>query len=347
MASIKGKLFEFFVYRLLVSCGFKPVNPDGLLVYKGGAGLMIQGIGQPHNADILLSPPIQTPFYYPTRLIVECKCYNDSIGLPQMRNALGLRDDINNFEIVTKDILENRKYNRSSKPKFYDIKRYVYQVVVASIEGYKSTAYPFAKAHRIPLISFSQSSLFANMRQAISELDNITKINEELGEQISFLIKDAMLHPEQRINQDICYEWYTYIEEIKNIEKQITIGLLEDGTILFLMQMEQKHAKLYDIEKQKDGCTIHWHSENDSTWILNNHGTLYYFELPKELYDNWERSVGEQRRDALRIKRDYFSKIVLFHRSDSEEEITVVRLSDQFMRKAEQSLYEKGDKKTY
>ena len=29
MASIKGKLFEFFVYRLLVTCGFKPVIPDG------------------------------------------------------------------------------------------------------------------------------------------------------------------------------------------------------------------------------------------------------------------------------------------------------------------------------
>ena len=34
MASIKGKLFEFFVFRLLVSCGFKPVDPDELLVYR-------------------------------------------------------------------------------------------------------------------------------------------------------------------------------------------------------------------------------------------------------------------------------------------------------------------------
>ena len=109
MASIKGKLFEYFVFRLLVSCGFKPVIPDGLLVYKGGPGLMVQGIGQPHNADVLLTPPIQTPFYYPTRLLVECKCYDEPIGLPQIRNALGLRDDINNFEIVTEDILKKSK----------------------------------------------------------------------------------------------------------------------------------------------------------------------------------------------------------------------------------------------
>lgn len=202
MPSIKGKLFEFFVYRLLVCCGFKPVNPDGLLVYSGSAGLMVQGVGQPHNADILLSPPIQTPFYYPTRLLVECKCYNEPIGLPHMRNALGLRDDINNFEIVTEDILDNRKCNRTVKPKFYDMKRYVYQVAVASIDGYKSTAYPFAKAHRIPLISFAHSKLFADIRQAIADLDNAAKTNNDLGRRVSSYISDIMLHPEQRIQID-------------------------------------------------------------------------------------------------------------------------------------------------
>ena len=341
MASIKGKLFEFFVYRLLVICGFKPVIPDGLLVYNGGPGLMVQGIGQPHNADVLLSPPIQTPFYYPTRLIVECKCYNASIGLPQIRNALGLRDDVNNFEIVTEEILENRKYNRSTKSKFYDIQRYVYQVAVASIDGFKSTAFSFAKAHRIPLISFAHSTLFENIRRAISELDELVKRNEELGQQISSRISKVMLCSEQRIYSDSfdCNEWRTYIEEIENIERNITIGLLEDGTLLFLLQTGQEHAGLYDNDVQEDGCTIHWYSDNDNTWVLNNHGTIYYFELPKELYDNWEHSVGEHRRDALRIKRDYFSKIVLFHRTDREEEnITILHLSDQFMRRAERSL---------
>ena len=345
MASIKGKLFEYFVYKLLVSCGFKPVTPDNLLVYKGGSGLMVQGAGQPHNADVLLSPPIQTPFYYPTRLLVECKCYNDSIGLPEIRNALGLRDDINNFEIVTEDILKNRKSNRSSKPKFYDIKRYVYQVAVASIDGYKSTAYPFAKAHRIPLISFAQSAMFANIRQAISELDDLAKRNEDLGQRISSQISDAMLHPEQRLYLDCfeCNEWRAYFGEVERIAHQITIGLLEDGTIIFLLNAGQEYSRIYNSEIQGDGCTIHWYSEDDSTWVLNDHGTIYHFELPKELYDDWEHTVGKQRMDALRIKRDYFSKIVLFHRTEGDtEEITILHLSKQFMRRAECSVTEES-----
>lgn len=340
MASIKGKLFEFFVYRLLVACGFKPVIPDGLLVYKGSPGLMVQGIGQPHNADVLLAPPIQTPFYYPTRLIVECKCYNDSIGLPQIRNALGLRDDINNFEIVTEEILKNRKHNRSTKPKFHDMQRYVYQVAVASIDGFKSTAFPFAKAHRIPLISFAHSALFANIRAAISELDEFAKRNETLGQQISSRISEVMLHSYQRLNSNSFNynEWRTYIEEIENIKRNITIGLLEDGTLIFLLKAEPEYARLYDENVQEDGCTIHWGCENDNTWVLNDHGIVYYFELPKEIYNHWEHSVGEQRRDALRIKRDYFSTIVLFHGTDRGENISVLRLSERFMHRAEQAL---------
>lgn len=343
MASIKGKLFEYFVFRLLVSCGFKPVIPDGLLVYKGGPGLMVQGIGQPHNADVLLTPPIQTPFYYPTRLLIECKCYDEPIGLPQIRNALGLRDDINNFEIVTEDILKKRQSARSSCPKFYDMKRYVYQVAVASIDGFKSTAFPFAKAHRIPLISFGSSRLFEGIRSAISALDNCAKENNEFAHQISSLISNSMLHPDERVleNRFDCYEWYAYIHEIEQIEQSTTIGLLEDGTILFLLQADEENREFYTNYMHNDGCTIHWSREQDGSWVLHDRENVYYFELPSEIYDNWERSAGKQRRDALRVKRDYFSKIVIFGKANgSEENITILHLSEEFMNNAERSVDE-------
>ncbi len=345
MASIKGKLFEYFVYRLLISCGFKTVNPDDLLVYKGGPGLMVQGIGQPHNADVLLSPPIQTPFYYPTRLIVECKCYKEPIGLPQVRNALGLRDDINNFEIVTEDILRSRKSNRSKKPKFHDMKRYVYQVAVASIDGYKSTAYPFAKAHRIPLISFSESAMFDGIRRTMSALDDAAKKDDVLGRRISSRISEIMLSSGIYCPLDcsFCDEWNAYISEIESIEERITIGLLDDGTIIFLLQAEEDERANY-YTSPNDGCTIHWSSENDSSWILANEGKYYFFELPRELYSEWKQSVGEQRRNALKLKQDHFSKIILFHKTrDVGENISIIHLSKEFLSQTEARLDEQDD----
>lgn len=304
---------------------------------------MVQGIGQPHNADVLLTPPIQTPFYYPTRLLVECKCYDEPIGLPQIRNALGLRDDINNFEIVTEDILRKRQCTRSVGPRFYDMKRYVYQVAVASVDGFKSTAFPFAKAHRIPLISFGSSGLFAEIRNAISDLDDFAKENNDFAHQISSVINHSMLHIDERAleNRLDCGEWYAYIHEIEQIEQSTTIGLLEDGTILFLLQADEEERELYTNHIHNDGCTIHWSGEQDGSWVLRDRENVYYFELPTEIYDNWERSAGKQRRDALRLKRDYFSKIVIFGKANgNEENISILHLSEEFMYNAEQSVEE-------
>jgi len=171
MTAVKGKLFEYFVQQLLIGRGFLPVKEEQPLVYRGTAGLMVQGSGQPHNADVLLRPLFQTPFYYPTRLLVECKCFDSPIGLPVIRNALGLREDINHFEIVTDEMLKNRQYPRRRGLKYDTRRRYLYQVAVASLDGFKDTAVAFAQAHRIPLLSFAQSSLFTAIRAGIEAVE--------------------------------------------------------------------------------------------------------------------------------------------------------------------------------
>jgi len=173
---LKGAAFEYFVRRVLLSSGFKRVASDGLLIYDSGVGQMVQGLGQPHNTDVLVEPHIQTPFYNKSRLIVECKCYDDALDIEKVRNVLGLRTDINGFDIVTEDILINRKSYRGNKPRLYDIERYNYQVALASFSGFKISAQALAATHRIPLISFS-SSIFKLVRDLIFELDDL-ELNE-------------------------------------------------------------------------------------------------------------------------------------------------------------------------
>ena len=50
-----GKAFEIFVKRLLMSVGFSEVVSDGLYIYDAAPGQMIQGLGEAHNADVLLN----------------------------------------------------------------------------------------------------------------------------------------------------------------------------------------------------------------------------------------------------------------------------------------------------
>lgn len=117
-----GKAFELFVKHILINIGFSDVKSDGLYIYDGVAGQMIQRVGEAHNADVLLEPSVQTPFYSKTRLLIECKEYRRKIGLDTIRDALGLREDINHFDIVDMNrLLARRRKNRNGL--VYDYER--------------------------------------------------------------------------------------------------------------------------------------------------------------------------------------------------------------------------------
>jgi len=90
---------------------------------------------------------------YPFRLIFECKAYSKKIGLPIVRNALGLRYDINEFEIITRNQLLERKNNRRSALAIDNRQRYSYQVGVATVEDFTKPAIEFSANNKIPLFS--------------------------------------------------------------------------------------------------------------------------------------------------------------------------------------------------
>jgi hypothetical protein len=150
-----GQALELLMKNILLHIGFSEVRSDNRYIFNGTAGQMIQGLGDAHNADVLLEPPVQTPFYFPTRLLIECKDYLHPVGLNIVRSALGLREDINNFDIVDKTELEARRSNRRTGM-IYTHQRYVYQVAVASTGGFTGPAQNFALSHRIPLIEVNK-----------------------------------------------------------------------------------------------------------------------------------------------------------------------------------------------
>ncbi|MCC8163538.1 MAG: hypothetical protein LIO86_10365 [Lachnospiraceae bacterium] len=98
-------------------------------------------------------------------------------------------------------------------------------------------------------------------------------------------------------------------------------------------------ARCYPMQKYNDGFCICW-SDQLPLWELYNDRTRYYFELPNELYEQWERYEEEKRAAALRLKQDYMSKVVLFHNRSYEERgkqtVEIIHLSEQFMRDAEE-----------
>jgi len=173
---LKGAFLEYVVRRLFVKCGFRAVKPDDVFVYERSPLTYIQGRGAAHDADVLMDPPIQFPFSYPIRIVFECKNYGKNVGLPVVRNALGLRTDINDFEIVTEEFLQARKNNRRASIAVETRNRYFYQVGIAAVNHFAKPAMEFAVNNKIPLLSLAWF-VGPNTRNTISSLEQAGEKN--------------------------------------------------------------------------------------------------------------------------------------------------------------------------
>jgi hypothetical protein len=327
---LKGYAFEYFVRRLLVNCGFEQVQPKGDIIYSNGTGLMIQGLGQSHNADVLVSPPIQMPFYYPSRLLIECKCRKDPVGLPTVRGVFGLREDINNFEIVTPQMLQQRRNARRVGTGLQLENRYYYQVALASNSSFKSTAQEFAAVHRIPLLSFS-SSIFATINALIGELDQPSFLDEDRRVLTEFFRNDCIEGRRTEHFDRDCAAWVSrFREEVSVFASRVRFGVLENGTMLFLIREESTHCE-FDSPYQ-DGFELHWSGEG-KYWELTNNSNVYQFELPIELMNAWANATGDTREERARnLKQEYFKKIAVFHMDADMPQINIIKISAEFIR---------------
>jgi len=348
--SIKGHAFEYFVRELLLACGFTKVLPDDKIIYKNSTGTMIHGLGQPHNADVLVSPPIQIPFYFPTRLLIECKCYSDTLGLTFARNVLGLREDINGFEIVTQDILDKRKNYRRQIATLHSFERYLYQVALASISGFKLTAIEYAITHRIPLISFTDSEIFASIRDFLNNADNIYgQLSEEEKRRVRDKCKavsdeEYIQYVEYYIDETPIGRFNSFFANVKDIADNICLGVLENGTILFLYKTENNRPE--NDRRYNDGFELHYTNEKRSNWYILTNEYKYEFELPLPLMQEWKMKTDEledeflAKKQTLEFKNQRFPKILLYetyideYSYTLETKIEVLNISKQFLSNA-------------
>lgn len=92
-----GKAFELLVRYILINIGFEEVVSDNIYVYGKPTCQKINGLGEAHDADVLLEPPVQTPFFATTRLLIECKDYSkrknsNKVGLGDIRGGTGVKE---------------------------------------------------------------------------------------------------------------------------------------------------------------------------------------------------------------------------------------------------------------
>lgn len=303
-----GKAFELFVKRLLINVGFVKVSSDGIFVFDGTSGQMIQGLGEAHNADVLLEPPVQTPFFYKTRLLIECKDYKRTVGLDVVRDALGLREDINHFEMVdVNELLSRRSQRRRGIIDFRD--RYSYQVAIASMSGYTIQAQKFSATHRIPLIEFDKMVFWERFKEIIQEISNDTILSD--------------IQKEDRI-----------INFADNIGKRTAVALTNSGQILFLYrEVGEKTTFSRDYN-------LFWVSKN-LPWKMTSGGCQYTFQLPQKVLEYWLRndsSEFDMRREAINCKEELLSSMLVYYKEDEYPAVKMISINQERIKRAKEEL---------
>lgn len=159
---IRGAFLEEIILYLLKNIGYEIVTSNDIDVRDGHSGIEVQGRGEWHQIDAFAKLQYTPAFMYPLRLILEAKCYKNSmpVGIGIVRNSVG----------VLKDITENY-FTFHSQYNDLKFQRFNYHSAIFSTSGYTKGAQNYALAHQVFLIQYENISLMHPISNALLDIN--------------------------------------------------------------------------------------------------------------------------------------------------------------------------------
>jgi hypothetical protein len=143
-------------------------------------------------------------------------------------------------------------------------------------------------------------------------------------------------------NEEIENKLNRFFRDANSIAMDMNIGVLENGTILFMYKQEVDNDVQTKYRKTEDGgYKIYW-AEDKRSWKIEYEECDYYFELPDQLLKEWDDEVGNWndeynvRKRALGFKEKYFPKVILYkyNYDYGTTEIKIIEISQKFLKRA-------------
>lgn len=353
--SLKGFILEEIIAYLIQNTGYNllvdPVQ-DSRELDRRGNGLVVKGRGAVHQADVLGQLVWIPAFTFPLRLFVEAKCRNAKTGIPDVRNAVGILDDIN----------QNYSPVREGKAL---IQRFSYRYALFSTSGFTSTASDMALAHQISLVDLSGPD-FANLRDLLEDVADVllSNLKLEVVNNGTNLDNDANLQNDRKPKMSLIQLFRIYLRGVLNTwpslvmspldsnernylrSKLPDLGLVTDiiqrgvdryreffvgmanGPFLLIFKTDNPEAFLSYVERNPSHrVTISWTSRNnlERQWeirpVNNSEAYTLSFGLPQSLGD-WIFGDDERATHrALNAKERFLSDITIYRFVDGKDQL--------------------------
>lgn len=274
---------------------------------------MVHGLGEAHNADVLLVPPVTLPLSPSTLLVVECKGYRNNVSLDVIRGAVGLRLDLNAFRQLSAESIEHRvKGGRRLVPEHFPY----FHVGVASLYGFSGPAQHYAAAHHVELLDYSKLPLLGTLSDLIEALPEVRPgpnwrlaVNSLLGGPVPAHVES--LEAELAL-KDLGDPLRAALEPIRSVLSEVRasyVATLASG--LTVNMLGRRPLQLQNPLGSSDFTfRAHFTDRTSNTWRLETGNDVLEFAVPSQLLSAWEER-GRPLRHAADLKLQHLKRIEL------------------------------------
>lgn len=336
ISQIRGMLLEEVLLHLLRSTGYSTIEnvENDPTLRNGPAGICVKGRGCDHQIDAIADFVVTQPFSYKQRLLVEAKCYSDSIKLPVIRNAVGVLKDVSEFWVP------DHRANIHTR-------RYSYQYAMFSTTEYTSEAQKYAFAHGIYLIPLANSQFLRpvlDCMTGISETDfdatlgGTVQINlKELRAGMRDILKHGLNDREPSLQLQQYGALWRKLQDLVSKCHRINGALLAVlGGCFPVFLVPRAPEILHDLGRELR-IRIYW---DNSGWYIceanNRENILFSFDLPEELFSLYADKGILTAKAAVEMKEEMMAtfhaiKTNHWHRKVTKIELIQFKLDENWL----------------
>ena len=330
LAQIRGGMLEEIVLVLLENAGYRILNGnDGVEIRNGHSGLELQGRGEWHQVDALVSYDFTPSFIYPIRLIVEAKAYlpnsysRGRVGINTVRNAVGILKDVN----------ENYfSFSSQGSNNLYKFKRFNYTYAIFSLYGFTRNAQRYAVAHQIFLIQYYFNPLFDGVRNAISQVNrwDIFSTRDIELRQLRQGVREYLRSEASNEIDNLPFFSEEGKELIRNLKKELEnirgsyFGLLNGEYPIHLIA----ERALTQIQRDEILARVYIHEARYVSLEFDNY--RLFFELPEAIVELFSNIWGDKRRIA-ETKMQHVNYVTLTGIIDGIRRNLMIRLDEEWL----------------
>lgn len=333
---VRGLLLEEVLLHLLRRSGYQTIEQVGTdpTLQAGRSGLEVKGRGERHQIDAIADFAIAQPFSYPQRLLVEAKFMGSKVGLPIIRNAVGVLKDVGEYFIPV----------TGSNPSKH---RYSYRYAVFSASGYSPQAERYAFAQDIYLIPLDGSPFLSPILDAIEDLNsddfgNGNRVDIDMGDLRSEFrrkLKDGGGHFNiDDLPQEAERKLHDILESSRATDGAL-LAMLGNRFPIFLVPSSPETLQTIQDETQ---VRIFWDAQG---WYLSpangrRNEKLFSFDMPPDLFKLYDEQGVLTPTQAVDLKEQYMSDIQAIHVHNGYTRILRFTLDREWLRNVREGIEE-------